>query len=290
MVLLLSLLACSSIIPPGSILLKVDNTADEAHRYEIVRDGTYTCYGVYLQCFEIDLTEHRLVWNKDISEGHPVDESITFSGSDGQAVNVDVGITYQVGGTDAQITALAQKYTAAGIHAADTLVDTRVRDATRDSLNRCAQKMTVEEIYGEKRGDVFDCALGMLREQYEAEGLHIEKLTLNGAVRLPPSIQTAMEARISASADADKTRRQVDTITAEGEKTVAAAKAAAEATRIQSEAQATADNLRAAAITPETLRLRELDIQAAAIAKWDGKLPVSTSGQGMFIPLPTVEK
>lgn len=287
MVLFLSLLACSDVLPPGSVLLRVDNAADEEHRYTVQRDGTYNCTtSPYLQCFQIDLTERRLVWNKDHSEGKPIDESITFSGADGQAVNVDVGIATQIVGTDVQIVALARKYTAAGMHDFDHLVDTRVRDATRDALNRCASTMSVEQIYGEKRGEIFDCALKSLQEQYEPEGIHIEKLTLNSPIRLPESIQASMEARISATADADKTRRQVDTITAEGEQKVAAAKAEAEATTIKAEAQANADRTRAAAITPETLRLRELDIQAAAIEKWDGKLPASTNGSGMFIPLP----
>lgn len=281
---------CASSIPPGSIMLKVDNNAAEDSRYNISRSGTYTCYGLYTECYLIDLTEHRIVWNKAITEGNPFDESITFSGSDGQAVNVDVSTAYQILGSDEQIVALARKYTAEGIHQADNLVNTRVRDATRDSLNRCAQTMTVEQIYGERRSEVFDCALLMLQAQYEPEGLHIERLNLNGAVRLPATIQTSMEARISMTADADRVRREVDKVTAEGEKTIAAATAAAEATRIQSEAQATADKLRASAITPETLRLRELEIQAAAIEKWNGQLPVSTSGQGMFIPLPATDK
>lgn len=287
MILLLSLLACSDVLPPGSVLLRVDNTADEAHRYVVQRDGTYNCAtSVYTQCFQIDLTERRLVWNKDLTEGKPVDESITFSGVDGQAVNVDVGVATQIVGTDAQIVALARKYTAAGMHDFDALVNTRVRDATRDALNRCASTMSVEQIYGEKRGEIFDCALKSLQDQYEPEGIHVEKLTLNSPIRLPASIQTSMESRISASADADTTRRKVDTITAEGEQKIAAAKAEAEAVTIAAAAQADADRTRAAAITPETLRLRELDIQAAAIAKWDGKLPASTNGSGMFIPLP----
>ncbi|GAB6875556.1 hypothetical protein [Thermaerobacter litoralis] len=73
-----------------------------------------------------------------------------------------------------------------------------------------------------------------------------------------------------------KARRDLERIRIEAEQRVTEAKAEAEALRIQREA-----------LTPELLRLREIEAMRAAIEKWDGHLPNVTGGAIPFIQVPT---
>ena len=263
------LLGCST-VTPGNVVLAVSATAaSEDSRYSIIRGGRYWS-SINVDYYDIPTTEQRTVWAHDPHEGNPIDESLTFAGVDGQAVNVDIGIGYIVAPMDEAVIGLAKKY-GPDINA---MVDTRVRDATRDALGRCAAIYTVEEIYGEQKGALMDCVFEKVKTEFEPAGLIITRLTLNSQIRLPPKVTEAMEARITASAKGEQTRREVETIKAEGEKKVAAATAQAEALKLEAESEAAADKLRASAITPETIRLKELEVQAKIADKWDGKLPL----------------
>jgi regulator of protease activity HflC (stomatin/prohibitin superfamily) len=126
-----------------------------------------------------------------------------------------------------------------------------------------------------------ECAHKLVRDEYEPNGLLIERLTLNSEIRLPTKVREAMEGRITASAEAERVRREVETIEAEGAKKIAAARAEAEALRLEAESEAAADKARASAITPETIRLKELEVQAAYAEKWNGQLPTTIMGDSV---------
>ncbi|MBE3596622.1 MAG: prohibitin family protein [Hydrogenibacillus sp.] len=85
----------------------------------------------------------------------------------------------------------------------------------------------------------------------------------------------AVEEKLTAEQKALKAKRDLERIKVEAEQKIEQAKAEAEALRIQREQ-----------ITPELLRLREIEVQRAAIDKWDGKLPNVTGGTIPFIQIP----
>ena len=263
-------------VTPGNVVLAVSATAPEESRYSVIRGGRYWP-SPNVDHYDIPTTEQRAVWARSVTEGEAADESITFAGLDGQPVNVDIGVAYIVAPTDEAIVGLAKKYGPR----LDQVIDGRVRDSVRNALNLCAGVYSVEQLYGEKKGALMECVRDKVHGEYEANGLLVERLTLNSEIRLPPKVAAAMEARITASAEADQVRREVEKVRAQGEKEVAAAQASSEALRLSAEAEAAADRLRSEAITPTTLRLKELEVQAAYAAKWDGKLPVTTLGGGV---------
>lgn len=65
----------------------------------------------------------------------------------------------------------------------------------------------------------------------------------------------------------------------EAEQKIAQAKAEAEALRLQK-----------ADITPELVKLRQIEASMKAIEKWDGHLPKVTSGAVPFIDVKSLEK
>ncbi len=167
----------------------------------------------------------------------------------------------------------------------DTTVHTRVRDSVRNGLNMCASTMSVDEIYGEKKEELFKCAEDKVQTEYNPKGLIITRLTLNSEIRLPPQVQRAMEGSTAATQDAERVQREVASATAEGQKTVATAKAAAEAKMAQAEAEAKANDLISASLTPALLEMKKLEIEQLKANKWDGKLPTISGGEGTSLIL-----
>lgn len=157
---------------------------------------------------------------------------------------------------------------------------TRVRDSVRNGSNRCASTLSVDEIYGPRKEELFKCAEGKVQEEFDARGLLITRLTLDSEVRLPKQVQEAMEASTAATQNAQRVEREVASAEAEGKKLVATARAAAEARLTQASVRAEANRVIAAAITPELLKLRQLEIEQQKAQKWDGKLPVVSGGEG----------
>lgn len=273
--LFLSTLGGCATVTPGTVVLEVPVCGGGTP--EVLRQGRY--WPTFAYCtnyYSITSREQRAVWTQTTSEGSPVDESITFAGRDGQKVNIDVGVGFVIGSNDTDVLTMVQTFG----YDLDAVIHTRVRDSVRNGLNMCASTMTVDEIYGPKKEELFKCAEGKVQEEFNPKGLMITRLTLNSEIRLPKQVQSAMEASTAATQDAQRVEREVASAEAEGKKTVATAKAAAEAKITQATAEAEANALIARSITPELLRLKELEIEEKKAEKWDGKLPVVSGGSG----------
>jgi regulator of protease activity HflC (stomatin/prohibitin superfamily) len=80
----------------------------------------------------------------------------------------------------------------------------------------------------------------------------------------------AIELKQTAEQMALKAQRDLQRIRIEAEQKIAGARAEAEALRIQK-----------AEVTPELIRLREIEVQKLAVDKWDGKMPQVTGGGAM---------
>lgn len=274
-----SLLSGCASVPPGHVVLAVDlSTSDDATRYSIIHGGRYwPALSPNNDYYEIPVMEQRQVWTQTPSEGNPVDESISFAGKDGQAVNVDLGVGYQLEGDDKSIEDMVRKYGPV-LH---TTIDGRVRDSVRNSLNLCASEFTVEQIYGEQKGTVMDCALKRVNDEYSPFGLSITRLTLNSAVRLPAVVQTAMEAANAAVQNANQVQNEVATAKAQAEKDVAQAQGEADSITVRAKAQAEANRLLAESITPGLIELKRIEVQQTQADKWSGILPTTVLGDSV---------
>lgn len=272
------LLSGCSTVTPGEVIVAVDVCGADSGQHRVIRGGRYWA-SACTDFYTLVSREQRAIWTAADEEGSPGDESITFAGSDGQKVNVDVGIGYRIGETDEEVVTMVSTFG----YKLDSVIDSRVRDSVRNSLNMCAANMTVEEIFGSGKADLFACAEKKLQEEYNQHGLYITRLTLNSEVRLPERIKQAMEAAMAATQEAEQTRRQVQQTLAEGEKTVAAAEAEAKATLTRAEAEAKANQILAESITDELLELRRLDIERERVARWNGALPLISGGDGSSI-------
>jgi regulator of protease activity HflC (stomatin/prohibitin superfamily) len=286
-------------VTPGEVTIQVAvcGTSEDVDRYTVIHGGRYWS-SPCSEFYKIPTREQRAVWTRSANEGSPNDESITFSGIDGQPVNIDMGIGYMVNAeSDDDIIKMVRTYGPD----LEVTIDSRVRDSARDALNMCAaaDEYTVQDIYGAKKDELLSCAEKSLQEEFNDNGLIVTRLTLNSEIRLPPTIKSRMEEAQAATQEADKVRRQVEMTKAEGEKRVAAAEAAAaarkleaestaEAMQIRAEAEAEANRIITRSLTPEVLKMRQLEIQLKQAERWDGKLPQTIMGSE--VPMIMVEK
>jgi regulator of protease activity HflC (stomatin/prohibitin superfamily) len=90
--------------------------------------------------------------------------------------------------------------------------------------------------------------------------------------RFSQQFEQAIEAKQTAEQLALKAQRDLERIKIEAEQKVASARAEAEALRLQKEN-----------VTPQLIRLRQIEASMKAIDKWDGRLPKITSGAVPFI-------
>ncbi|HMK56818.1 MAG TPA: prohibitin family protein [Dissulfurispiraceae bacterium] len=89
----------------------------------------------------------------------------------------------------------------------------------------------------------------------------------------------AIESKQTAEQLALKAQRDLERIKIEAEQKVASAKAEAEALRLQKEN-----------VTPQLVKLRQIEASIRAIDKWDGHMPKVTSGAVPFIDAKSLEK
>jgi regulator of protease activity HflC (stomatin/prohibitin superfamily) len=90
--------------------------------------------------------------------------------------------------------------------------------------------------------------------------------------------EQAIEAKQTAEQLALKAQRDLERIKIEAEQKVASAKAEAEALRLQKEN-----------VTPQLVKLRQIEASIKAIDKWDGRLPKINSGAVPFIDVKSLD-
>ncbi|HAM52198.1 MAG TPA: HflC protein [Nitrospiraceae bacterium] len=91
--------------------------------------------------------------------------------------------------------------------------------------------------------------------------------------------EQAIEAKQTAEQLALKAQRDLERIKIEAEQKVASARAEAESLRLQKEN-----------VTPQLIRLRQIEASIRAIDKWDGHLPKINSGAVPFIDMKSMEQ
>ncbi len=126
-------------------------------------------------------------------------------------------------------------------------------------------KFTAEELIT-KREEVRIEIRQALYDRLIARGIIVEDVSITN-FDFSPSFNQAIEAKVTAEQLKLKAERDLERIRVEAEQTITKAQAEAEALRLQKQE-----------ITPDLIKLRQIEVQRAALDKWDGKLPQVTGG------------
>jgi len=143
----------------------------------------------------------------------------------------------------------------------DRIIIPAVQEATKATT----AKYTAEELIS-KRPEVRDQISQFMRDRLLRHGIQIDEFSIVN-FRFSESFNQAIEAKTTAEQLKLKAERDLERIRVEAEQKIASAKAEAESLRLQKQE-----------ITPDLLKLREIENQRVALEKWDGSLPQVTGG------------
>ena len=229
------------------------------------------------QLIQFPTSVQNIVWTKDAHEGRTHDESITFSSSEGVNINADVGLSFHI--EPAMAPHLYLRFRKSNLL---ELADGYMRNAVRESFNIVASQMPVQEIYGSGKGKMIADVTQRLAEQLAKDGISIDQLTINGALRLPENVAIAINRAMEATQLSIQAENRVRQVKAEAEQAITQAEGQASAARAKARGDADARLITAKAEAKSNLILRYSTsgsvLQYRALERWNGKLPLMNGG------------
>lgn len=228
----------------------------------------------------------NIVWTASTQEGKAIDESITFSSTEGVNINADIGLSFHI-----EPTMAPKLYGRFRQNDMLALADGYMRNSVREAFNDVASKMPVQDIYGAGKSKMLGDVVAKCREVLGKDGIVIDQLTINGTLRLPQNVADAINRAMEATQNAIQSENRVRQVRAEADQAITQAHGQAEATRQKADGEA--DGLliraRAEAKANEIIRLSMSPavLQYRSVERWDGKLPAYNGGGQ--IPMLTID-
>lgn len=173
-----------------------------------------------------------------------------------QTVSTEITLNYRVNPTT--VNKLWQEI---GRDFEDRIVD----PAIQESVKAVTARFTAEELV-QKRTAVKRQVEEMLDRRLKGKYLRVDAVSITD-FNFSAEFNAAIEAKQKAEQMALKAKRDLERVKTEAEQKIAQAKAQAEALRLQKEQ-----------VTPQLIKLREIEAQMAAIEKWNGVLPQYVGG------------
>ncbi|MED0676211.1 MULTISPECIES: prohibitin family protein [Aneurinibacillus] len=149
-----------------------------------------------------------------------------------------------------------------------------VDPAIGEALKAVAARYTAEQLIS-KRSEVSQQVKELLAKKLSTYHMALDEVNIT-EFKFSDEYNRAIEQKQIAEQQALKAKLDLERVKIEKEQTITKAQANAEALRLQKEN-----------VTPELVKLREIEAQIQAIEKWDGKLPSTTGGA---IPFLNVQK
>lgn len=239
----------------------------------------------YETIYEFPVYEQNVLW---AAKGDPKygDESITLSTAQGQTINVDVGMTFDIEDEKVpQMFNLLRKDI-------DQITHNWLRNHVREVLNAETRKTETMEILGSGGTQVLDNALIALNKEVEEYGIKVKMLTFANAPRPDDTIKKSINETLVAKQLAVQAENKVAQSKAEADQKIEDARGRAESMIVEAQAkfkaaelEAKGNEVLAKSLTPEL-------IQYQAMLKWNGELPRFTGGSGAipYINLDTDSK
>ncbi|AGY58215.1 prohibitin family protein [Gloeobacter kilaueensis] len=218
-----------------------------------------------IQQYPVTIQTYSMVQKS--SEGQVAgDDSIKIQSNEGQQLNLDAVIQYQVNKSEA-----ARLYEEWGGASIETIEDRVVRQYTRSEVPQIAARYGWEEITSSRRSEIIQKIAARLSEEFQKRHLVLVSFAIR-EVHLPAVLQQALNQKIEAQQQAEKQRYTLQQTEIQAEQAKVEAQGKAAAILIRAKAQADANSLLSRSLTPELLRSQQIE-------KWNGILP-SVTGSG----------
>lgn len=175
------------------------------------------------------------------------------------AISFDVTMNYAV--RNDRVSDIFRKYRL-GL---DELEQRYLYTSVRNAYNGVAGQMTAEHIIS-NRTEYEDSVRKILIAQLAKEGFEVQQITIAGKITVPSSLESAINAKITAVQNAQRAENEKQQTIAEAQKQIEAARGDSASMIIRVRAEAEANRLKQQTLTP-------MLIQQQFIDKWNGALP-----------------
>ncbi|MDB4944199.1 MAG: Transposase, partial [Labilithrix sp.] len=245
-------------------------------------------FPVSVQNIVLSASRHEGNSEKDRGQDHGVDESITFSSIEGVNANADVGFSFHIDPQQAP-----HLYARFRQNDMRELAYGYMRNVLREAFSEVASKMPIQEIYGAGKSKMITDVTTKCGANLGRDGIIIDQLTINGALRLPQNVADSINNAMAATQNAIQSENKVRQVKAEADQTVTTATGAAEAARqkatgeadaliiktkaeaetrlVLAKSQAEANRILNSSLTPQVIQYKYAE-------SWDGKLPTYSGG------------
>jgi prohibitin 1 len=269
-IILLSVMSSYSIVAPGytGVVFNIwTGSLRSAGQGLVVRMPWIT----RVQSYPTALRTYTMV--ERIGEGSSSsDDSIDLPTMEGQHIRQDISVTYNT--SEERAAQVFKSFQGADIAEIES---TFIRRTIITVAQNAAGRMSLSEIISMRRSELQEAVTKELDIELTKMGFNLDKVNL-GASHLPPAIEAQMQQKMAAQQQAQQAEYELQRQQTLAKAAVAQATGEAQATLVKAEAQAKANHLLEASISP-TL------VQYKSVEKWDGELPTVTGANTPFIDL-----
>ena len=262
-----------TIIPPGYTGIKVNRLVNRGITREDVVTGFVFFNPIQSTVITYPTFVQRVIWTHDAKEGNPVNEELTFNTKDSVPVNLDVAVSYIL-----DVAKVPDFYTKFRADRIESFTHGYLRDTARNAVVMIGSEYAFDDINGSKKEEFLGRLAKELDNRVNPIGVSIQQFGLVGALRPPPALLDAVNAKTRAIQDSIKVENELRSTQAEAKKKVALA-----------EGEAAANRALASSIDDRLLAWERIKLQRDSIAKWNGQMPsvMSGEGNGMLFNIPT---
>lgn len=195
-------------------------------------------------------------------------DSIDLPTKEGQHIKQDLSITYNTSPDKAA--EVFKNFKGADI---DDIEKTFIRRTIMTTAQNIAGQMSLTELISSDRGKLQNNIEKELKQELNKMGFVLDKVNL-GASHLPESIEKQMQQKMAAQQQAQQADYELQKQQTLAKSVVAEAKGKAEALVITAQAQARANNLLQASLSPLLVEIKKIE-------KWNGVLPQVSSSSAV---------
>lgn len=272
-VIALAVLAPSMVtyVNPGHVGIVIHRTGGGVDRTPL-GPGLHARNPLFTAIEEYPTFMQTLVLTKGPGDGGTQNDEINVNSQEGQPLSVDVSMSFEL--DPAKVPALYQTFRTD----IATIQHGYVKQTIRQALQEVIGGEQIADIIGPKKAEAVARAQGLISQRLAPYGIVVKQFTLN-ELRAPESVMQAINTKnvMQQQALTAQNELQKNTFQAQGDSIKAAGRA--KAITAEAEAQARANQLLSASITP-TL------VQYELMKKWNGQLPQVSGGATPMIQLP----
>lgn len=275
-VFVLTFVGCTTHVEPGHVGVRIVSCGSDVGVDPVALGVGYHSTGVCTTIVEYPTFMQAAVWTHNLHEGHPVDESITFTNADQMSIAADISLAYTL--DPKLVPAFYSRFKADNL---DVFTHGFLRNIAREKFDEAAGKYKIESIMGNNSDFLKEVRTNLQNEVF-AYGINISQFGFIGAPRPPESIIKAINLKLEATQRSIQVENELRESQAQAKKSVAKAegealaeiakaKGDAESKKLAADAEAYANQKIASSLSSVLVEYRK-------VSKWDGKLPTVSGG------------